>query len=71
MDARQLAFRFDEMLDEQHKTQKLLRTMAQSFEAASKHSQEDADLVIKALDDLREQIKDLTDVMAEANGLWR
>ena len=71
MDVRQLEFRFDEMIDEQQKTQELLRTMAQSFDAASKHSQEDIDLVIKAIDDLRSQIQDLTDVMAEANGIWR
>jgi hypothetical protein len=71
MDVRQLEFRFGEMISEQQKTQELLHTMAQSFDAASRHSQEDIDLVIKAIDDLRSQIQDLTDVMAEANGIWR
>ena len=70
-ESRQLQMSFNELLDEQRQTQQLLRTMAQSFDVASKHSQEEVDLVIRAIDDLREQIKDLTEVMAEANGIWR
>ena len=71
MDVRQLEFRFGEMISEQQKTQELLHTMAQSIAAASKQAQEDNDNLIQALDDLRDQIRSLTDVMAEANGIWR
>ena len=59
------------VLKSQGETQRLVRQVSQNIEVATQQAQEDNDNLIQALDDLREQIKDLTDVMAEANGIWR
>jgi len=67
----QLRLFTDAVLKSQGETQRLVRQVSQNIEIATQQAQEDNDNLIQALDDLREQIKDLTDVMAEANGIWR
>jgi len=67
----QLKLFTDAILEDQGETQRLVRQVSQNIEIATQQAQEDNDNLIQALDDLREQIKDLTEVMAEANGIWR
>ena len=67
----QLRLFTDAVLKSQGETQRLVRQVSQNIEIATQQAQEDNDNLIQALDDLREQIKDLTEVMAEANGIWR
>ena len=67
----QLKLFTDAILENQGETQRLVRQVSQNIEIATQQAQEDNDNLIQALDDLREQIKDLTEVMAEANGIWR
>ena len=67
----QLRLFTDAILKNQGETQRLVRQVSQNIEIATQQAQEDNDNLIRALDDLREQIKDLTEVMAEANGIWR
>jgi DNA anti-recombination protein RmuC len=70
-DAKQLRLFTDAILENQRETQRLVRQVAQNIEIATQQAQEDNDDLIQALDDLREQIRDLTEVIAEANGIWR
>ena len=67
----QLRLFTDAVLKSQGETQRLVRQVSQNIEIATQQAQEDNDNLIQALDDLREQIRDLTEVMAEANGIWR
>ena len=67
----QLRLFTDAVLKSQGETQRLVRQVSQNIEIATQQAQEDNDNLIQALDDLRDQIRDLTDVMAEANGIWR
>jgi hypothetical protein len=71
MDAKQLRLFTDAILENQRETQRLVRQVSQNIEIATQQAQEDNDDLIQALDDLREQIRDLTEVIAEANGIWR
>jgi DNA anti-recombination protein RmuC len=70
-DAKQLRLFTEAVLENQRETQRLVRQVAQNIEIATQQAQEDNDDLIQALDDLREQIRDLTEVIAEANGIWR
>mgnify|MGYP006303075649 FL=1 len=70
-DAKQLRLFTDAILENQRETQRLVRQVSQNIEIATQQAQEDNDDLIQALDDLREQIRDLTEVIAEANGIWR
>jgi DNA anti-recombination protein RmuC len=67
----QLRLFTDAVLKSQGETQRLVRQVSQNIEIATQQAQEDNDNLIQALDDLREQIRELTEVMAESNGLWR
>jgi Zn-dependent oligopeptidase len=67
----QLRLFTDAVLKSQGETQRLVRQVSQNIEIATQQAQEDNDNLIQALDDLREQIRELTEVMAEANGIWR
>ena len=67
----QLRLFTDAVLKSQGETQRLVRQVSQNIEIATQQAQEDNDNLIDAIDDLKEQIKDLTEVMAEANGIWR
>jgi DNA anti-recombination protein RmuC len=70
-DTKQLRLFTDAILENQRETQRLVRQVAQNIEIATQQAQEDNDDLIQALDDLREQIRDLTEVIAEAKGIWR
>ena len=67
----QLRLFTDAVLKSQGETQRLVRQVSQNIEIATQQAQEDNDNLIQALDDLREQIRELTEVMAESNGIWR
>ena len=70
-DAKQLRLFTDAILENQRETQRLVRQVSQNIEIATQQAQEDNDVLIDAIDDLKEQIRDLTEVIAEANGIWR
>lgn len=70
-DAKQLRLFTEAILENQRETQRLVRQVAQNIEIATQQAQEDNDVFIDAIDDLKEQIRDLTEVIAEANGIWR
>ena len=70
-DAKQLRLFTDAILENQRETQRLVRMVSQNIEIATQQAQEDNDVLIDAIDDLKEQIRDLTEVIAEANGIWR
>lgn len=70
-DAKQLRLFTEAILENQRETQRLVRMVSQNVEVATQQAQEDNDNLISAIDDLREQIRSLTEVIAEANGLWR
>jgi prephenate dehydrogenase len=67
----QLRLFTDAVLKSQGETQRLVRQVSQNLEIATQQAQEDNDNLIDAIDDLKEQIGELTEVMAEANGIWR
>ena len=67
----QLRLFTDAVLKSQGETQRLVRQVSQNLEIATQQAQEDNDVLIDAIDDLKEQIRDLTEVIAEANGIWR
>ena len=71
MDGKQLRLFTNAILKSQGETQRLVRQVSQNLEIATQQAQEDNDNLIDAIDDLKEQIGDLTEVMAEANGIWR
>ena len=70
-DAKQLRLFTEAVLENQRETQRLVRQVSQNIEIATQQAQEDNDVLIDAIDDLKEQIRDLTEVIAEANGIWR
>lgn len=70
-DAKQLRLFTEAILENQRETQRLVRMVSQNVEVATQQAQEDNDNLISAIDDLREQIRSLTEVIAEAHGLWR
>ena len=71
MDGKQLRLFTNAILKSQGETQRLVRQVSQNLEIATQQAQEDNDNLIDAIDDLKEQIGELTEVMAEANGIWR
>jgi hypothetical protein len=71
MDAKQLRLFTDAILENQRETQRLVRQVSANIEIATQQAQEDNDVLIDAIDDLKEQIRDLTEVIAEAKGIWR
>jgi mevalonate kinase len=69
MQAEQLDF--NALVEAQHEVNKSLKETVVEIQGLYKRSEEETALIVTAIDELKEQIRTLTDTISEAAGLYR